>query len=84
MDALDGNAIAGTLAEVFGTEMTTAVGSCGECGRTGPMAEVSVYLDGPGVVVRCRSCSNLLVVIVRRRELACVDLTGLASLTIAG
>jgi hypothetical protein len=84
MDALDGNAIAGTLADVFGTEMTTAVGTCGTCGRTGPLAEVSVYLEGPGVVVRCRSCDNVLVVIVRRRDVSCVDLTGLASLAVAG
>jgi len=29
---LDGNAIGGLLIEVFGTEMTTAVGTCGSCG----------------------------------------------------
>ena len=37
MDALedgvvDGNAIGGLLIEVFGTEMTTAVGTCARCG----------------------------------------------------
>jgi hypothetical protein len=36
--ALDGNAIAGTLAEVFGGEMTTAIGVCGHCGSRGPVA----------------------------------------------
>jgi hypothetical protein len=38
--ALDGNAIAGTLAEVFGGEMTTAIGVCAHCGARGPVAEV--------------------------------------------
>jgi uncharacterized protein DUF6510 len=32
----DGNALAGPLHGVFGVEVTTAVGRCGTCGRTGP------------------------------------------------
>ena len=32
MDALDGNAIGGLLHDVFGTEMTTATGTCANCG----------------------------------------------------
>ena len=35
MDALDGNAIAGLLLEVFGAEMTTATGFCARCGGAG-------------------------------------------------
>ena len=31
---LDGNAIGGLLIEVFGTEMTTAAGTCGSCGTS--------------------------------------------------
>ena len=80
MDRLDGNAIAGTLVAVFGREMTTAVGTCGGCGRVGPLAEVAVYLRTPGVVARCPHCDNLLMVIVDRRGMACVDLAGFASL----
>ena len=30
--ALDGNAIGGMLMEIFGTDMTMAVGTCGSCG----------------------------------------------------
>ena len=56
--ALDGNAIAGTLVEVFGGEMTTAIGVCGHCGARGPVAEVVVYTRAPGVVVRCRACDR--------------------------
>ena len=29
---LDGNAVAGMLGEVFAVEMTTATGTCGNCG----------------------------------------------------
>ena len=32
---LDGNAVAGMLREIFGSEMTTAVGTCDGCGTAG-------------------------------------------------
>jgi uncharacterized protein DUF6510 len=77
---LDGNAIAAPLFDVFGQEMTTAVGTCGGCGWAGALAEVAVYLVRPGVVARCPECDRLLLVIVQRRGMACVELAGLASL----
>jgi len=79
-DVLDGNAIAGQLYEAFGVEMTVAVGVCAHCGARGVLAEAVVYLAGPGTVVRCRSCSAVLAVLVRRREITCVDLLGLKTL----
>jgi Family of unknown function (DUF6510) len=78
---LDGNAIGGLLIEVFGTEMTTAVGTCGSCGATSQVAELAVYKPGLGTVVRCRSCEAVLMVFVRIRDVTCVDLMGLASLS---
>ncbi len=81
MDALDGNAIAGLLHEVFGSEMTTAAGTCATCGATGPVAECVVYLRAPGTVVRCRACGSVLMVFVKVRDMTCVDLLGLAALT---
>jgi DNA-directed RNA polymerase subunit RPC12/RpoP len=83
MDALDGNAIAGLLQEVFGTEMTTATSTCATCGATRPVAETVVYLQAPGTVVRCRSCGSLLMVITQIRDIKCVDLQGLAMLEAA-
>jgi phage FluMu protein Com len=80
MDALDGNAIAGQLVEIFGVEMTTATGECAHCGTVAQVAETVVYLRAPGVVVRCRSCSEVLMVFVERRGIACVDARGLARL----
>ena len=80
MTSIDGNAIAGTMLDVFGTDMTSAVGTCGECGWAAPLAELAVYSAGPpGVVARCPACDCLLMVIVHRGEIACVDLMGLAS-----
>ena len=79
--AVDGNAIAGLLASVFGTEMTTATGTCGSCGAVTMVAELPVYLTEIGTVVRCRSCESVLMVFVSIREVVCVDLMGLASLS---
>ena len=79
--ALDGNAIGGLLIEVFGTEMTTATGVCGNCGAVSEVAELPVYQPRLGTVVRCRGCSGVLMVFVQVRGVTCVDLNGLASLT---
>ena len=75
----------GTLApfmSVFGSDMTTATSSCGTCGATRPVAELTVYMRGPGTVVRCRTCGNVLMAFVKAHGVTCVvDLAGLASLS---
>ena len=80
MEALDGNAIGGTLYHVFGGEMTMAQAKCAHCGGRGPLAECVVYLGGPGIVVRCRVCGNIVMVLVEVRGMICVDLGGLSEL----
>ena len=77
---LDGNAIGGMLIELFGTEMTTTVGTCGVCGNAAQVAEMAVYRAELGTVVRCRVCDNVLMVFVEVRGMTCVDLRGLARL----
>ena len=79
MDALDGNAIAGTLLAVFGREMTTATGICASCGTRSIVGEMGVYLRAPGTVVRCRHCANVVIVLVEAHGVTCVDLRGLAA-----
>jgi hypothetical protein len=66
MDALmlDGNAVAGLLREVFAVEMTTALGTCGNCGATDAVGAIRVY-RGAGTVLRCPHCDNALVTIVK-------------------
>lgn len=77
---LDGNAAGGLLWDVFGHDVTTDHGTCAHCGRRGPMAETVVHTRGPGVIVRCRGCDGLLLVVVDRRGMRCVDRGGLAAL----
>ena len=80
MEAVDGNAIGGLLHEVFGTEMTGAPSVCGHCGDARPVAELAVYVQAPGTVVRCRTCEDVLMIFVQVRGRTCVDLQGLAAL----
>jgi hypothetical protein len=83
MEPLDGNAIGGLLLEVFGVEMTTATGTCDNCGATGLVAELMVYRQAPGTVVRCPACEQVLMVFSQVRGVNCVDLRGLRSLAVA-
>jgi hypothetical protein len=85
MDALDGNAIGDMLIDVFGHDMTAASCRCGTCGAVRPMAELLVYMQAPGIVVRCRSCGSVLMVLVKAHGVSCVvDMAGLASLSQLG
>ena len=67
MDALDGNAIAGWLFEHFGSEMTAVTGRCKHCGTRSLIAELAVYTRAPGAVARCRTCGNVVFVLVKTR-----------------
>ena len=80
MEALDGNAIGGLLQDVFGVEMTVATGVCGHCGARAEVATLVVYLEAPGTVARCRSCGEVVMVVVDRRGIHCLDLRGFEAL----
>jgi hypothetical protein len=47
------------------------------------VALFTVYLRAPGTVARCRTCSAILMVIVRVKGMNCVDLRGLVRLDAA-
>jgi hypothetical protein len=81
---LDGNAVAGLLAEVFAAEMTAVVGTCAACGAVAALGAVDAYVRAPGVVLRCRGCDALLMCVVARRGTYCVSLMGIAELEARG
>jgi hypothetical protein len=82
MDALklDGNAAAGILQEIFAAEITTAIGTCDGCGAVEPVGAVAVYARGPGTVLRCPHCDDVLMKIVATEDRLWVDLRGLRTL----
>jgi hypothetical protein len=75
-----GSALASHARDLFRVDLTTAVGRCVTCGRTGPMAEVRVFDRAPGVVARCPTCEQVLLRLVHDRGRAWLDLRGLTYL----
>jgi hypothetical protein len=76
----NGNALAGPLHDVFGPDVTAAVGGCGNCGWTGAMDGVRVFDHAPGVVARCPNCEQILMRLARGPGRAWLDLRGLSYL----
>ncbi len=75
---VDGNAVAGLLQEIFATEMTIAQTCCAGCGREGEMGSLQVYRHGPGVILRCPACQQIVLRIVRAPGKTYVDARGAA------
>ena len=75
--AVDGNAAAGALSEIFAAEVTVAVTTCAACGDQRPVGELRAYLEAPGVVLRCASCEAVQIRIVRGPQRAWMDFRGL-------
>ncbi len=74
--AVDGNAVAGALAEVFVMDMTTARTTCATCDDTRAVAELRAYVRSAGTVLRCTSCGAVQIRLVRAPDRAWLDLRG--------
>jgi hypothetical protein len=61
--ALDGNAIAGLLEDVFDADITAALRACQSCGTRSAIGAHRAY-RGAGIVLRCPVCRDLAVVVV--------------------
>jgi Family of unknown function (DUF6510) len=77
---LDGNAVGGLFAELFGLEMTDQMTVCAACGAHEVVACLEVYVCSPGTVVRCRHCQAVMMRIVEGRDRVWMDVSGVASL----
>jgi hypothetical protein len=72
---LDGNGVAGLLAEVFGVELSAVVRECGNCGTAAPVGAHRAYL-GAGVVLRCPGCADVAIRIARLPDRDVVQVRG--------
>jgi hypothetical protein len=79
---VDGNALAGALAEIFAVDVTSVVGCCGGCRASGPIARLRVYGPAPGLVARCPECDQVMLRLVQAETDAWLDLRGTLSLRI--
>jgi hypothetical protein len=59
--ALDANAIAGLLRELFDAEITTALRVCRSCGTRSALGAHRAY-RGAGIVLRCPACRDVALV----------------------
>jgi Family of unknown function (DUF6510) len=78
----DANAVAGDLAELFGFEMTAAVHRCVHCGNVGAMGTLLAWTHGPGVILRCSICREVVVRLVRTPSRTLIDVSGAAYLEV--
>ncbi len=77
---VDGNAVAGALAEVFGRDVSLSVASCAHCGFSGVLAECIAYVTPLGSVLRCAGCEGLLAVVTSAGGRMRVSMPGVRSL----
>lgn len=77
---LDGNAAAGTLAAVFGRDVTASDATCGHCGTVSLIGSWRAYLEGPGTVLRCPACGGVVIRIALISGRHVVDARGIAAL----
>lgn len=82
MSHLDGNALAGTFADLFTVEITDAWGTCASCGHRAELARARVSVTGMGAVMQCTECDAVLAVIVDTVKNTVLNLSGLASIAV--
>ena len=79
---LDGNAAAGLLHEIFGSEMTAMPAECAHCGNVAEMGALLAFVPEMGMVLRCPTCGRVVIRIVRTNEAIWLDARGAAYLRI--
>ena len=73
---LDGNAVAGMLQDIFGLEMTASPTECAHCGNVGDVGTLLAFTQGPGAVLRCPACENVMLRIVETPDAIYLDARG--------
>lgn len=80
---LDANATAGLLYEIFGTEMTASPTECAHCGNEGEIGTLLAFTQGPGIILRCSTCENIVLRIVQTPDEIILDARGAVYLRLA-
>jgi hypothetical protein len=79
---LDGNAAGGALGELFAADLTAARSRCASCGTTEALGAHHLYADAPALVLRCPSCSEVVLRFASQEGRILLDLRGAALLTV--
>jgi hypothetical protein len=83
MMALDGNAAAGLLRQLFAFDVTVARIVCNGCASAHPLAALRLYGQPMGSILRCPDCSAVLIRVVAREPKYWLDMRGVESLSIS-
>ncbi|MDZ4866471.1 MAG: DUF6510 family protein [Alphaproteobacteria bacterium] len=80
--ALDGNAAAGRLMDVFARDMTGAMVTCEGCGVESALATLALYGGAVGLVLRCRGCDAVNLRLTNTGRAIHLDLRGASRISI--
>lgn len=75
---LDGNALAGQLAALFGTDMTAVPATCAYCHTVSAVGSLRAYVQAPGSVLRCPACGKVMIRMVSTPRSLLVEMRGVA------
>jgi hypothetical protein len=73
---LDGNALAGDLAEIFAVDVTAARFVCAGCGHADAVATLQLFGRAPASVGRCPECTDVVIRLVRADDRVFLDMRG--------
>jgi hypothetical protein len=74
---LDGNHVAGMLAEVFQFDMSMEWAACAACGARNQLGALEAYAHGMGAVLRCPGCGAALLRLGRSPGRVWLDMRGM-------
>jgi hypothetical protein len=80
---LDANATAGLLYEIFGAEMTASPTECANCGNENEIGTLLAFTQGPGIILRCSTCEQIVLRIVQTPDAIILDARGAVYLRLA-
>jgi hypothetical protein len=83
MNHIDGNVLAGPLAELFAFDGTMASVRCTGCGSVEMLATAMVYMDAMGAVARCVHCDDVLLTLVESEDRIWIGFAGVTAIEIS-
>ena len=82
MPHIDGNALAGPLAELFAFDATVASARCRGCGTVAMLATAMVWADAMGYVMRCADCDSVLATVVQADDRTWISMLGVTAIEV--
>src|SRR3989304_5620728 len=83
-DRTGASSVAGLLEEVFGWEITAQLTQCANCGHVAECGALLAFVGGPGTVLRCSVCKEVVVRIGRTDRAPYVDARGASFFRLPG